>query len=72
MGAALLWSLSSYFVSSWPSMSESGAHAAGFADFELLFDLGMMPGCQPDDFIGSWFSVLGSWLPVFGSRNYGP
>jgi hypothetical protein len=26
--------------------------AAGFADFGLLFDLGLMAGSEPDDFTG--------------------
>jgi hypothetical protein len=45
-----------------------GAHAAGFADFGLFFDLGLMVRCEPDDFIGSWFLVLGSWFLASGLR----
>ncbi len=35
-------------------------------------DLGLMAGSEPDDFIDSWFPVLGFWFPIFGSGNYGP
>jgi len=45
--------------------------SAGLADLGLLFDLGAMAVGEPDDLISSWFTVLGFWFPVFGSRNYG-
>jgi len=39
-------------------------------DFGLFFDLGLMAGSEPDDFIGSWFSVPGFRFSVLGTVNH--